>query len=815
MGRVELSAELVPLLDDPEAEVRMEAIRAQGLIGNAQAAKELVQRLVERDGAEREELVLALSQMDKTTIAAQFDALAELSGNQRDSVRAAAVRVLGGISDARIVDYLSFALEDRSADVRLHAVRGLTPLATSRHTDALGVCLTDSYGDIRIAAATALGCVGGERAVEHLTKALVEDDERQREAVCSALAAIGFDSIGPALDLLLAGEGESARLGAIWTLGKCAHSDSRAVRMLGLLFREPSAKLRASVAGALGKVQTAEAANALLAGLADPDEHVRAASVNALAKVGTSDHLAHLVPVLADPDRFVKERAMLAIAWIGGQSAYEHVRAIPDLERLDQSVVAVSFGLCGSPEALAKAIALVRSPEITAAVQKRLSSESADLRIRFLKDIRLGVLQNSHVDRSGVGLIALEKLEPLYLESLRNSQDLDVRRRAAGALSSMAGPLPVKALAEALLHDPDSDVRLRAIQGLSSRTEDEVARSAILRAMSDPEPTVRILAIRATGRVGSLEDSFLVLECLRTSNADVMTAAVETIARMFADRIETFHDWMMSQPSDVLRVAALAVLRAMADVRSVGLLKHFLYSENPSLRLGAARALAVIHTPDAYESMFGALSDPLEALRVDVVHALRDAPQKDVAERLSIALTDPSVTVRRSLADTLAALDHNAAVGGLVKLCADSDSGVACTAFLGILAHAHEEAQSQALTLWENLHERAQILVREQCVVHVGSLTKQATNALALETRSGAFQLMAQLDLQKFAPHIAIGLLDPEPEIRMLAVRLLSSLGSAEAATWLGQAQSDPEKKVRTAAQRAITKLGGSGGAST
>jgi HEAT repeat protein len=642
----------------------------------------------------------------------------------------------------------------------------------------------------------------------------VEDDERQREAVCAALAAIGFDSIGPALDLLLAGEGESARLGAIWTLGKCAHSDSRAVRMLGLLFREPSAKLRASVAGALGKVRTAESANALLAGLADPDEHVRAATVNALAKVGTSDHLAHLLPVLADPDRFVKERAMLAISWIGGQFAYEHLRALPALDQLDQSVVAVSFGLCGSPEALAKAIALVRSPEIAAAVQTRLSSEGAELRIRFLKDIRLGV-QNSHVDKPGVGLIALEKLEPLYLESLRNGQDLDVRRRAAGALSSMAGPLPIKALAEALLHDPDGDVRLRAIQGLCARTEDEVARSAILRGLSDPEPMVRILAIHATGNFGGLDDSFLVLECLRTSNSDVMTAAVETSARMFADRIETFHDWMMSQPSDALRVAALAVVRAMADVRSVGLLKHFLYSENPSLRIGAARALAVIHTPDAYESMFGALSDPLEALRIDVVRALRDAPQKDVAERLSVVLTDPSVAVRRSLADTLAALDHNAAVTGLVKLCADSDSGVACTAFLGILAHAHEEAHSQALRLWENLHEGAQVLVREQCGVHVGSLTKLATNALALETRSGALELMAQLDLQNFAPHIAIGLLDPEPEVRMLAVRLLTSLGSAEAANWLGQAQSDPVTKVRTAAQRAITKLGGSGGAST
>lgn len=112
--------------------------------------------------------------------------IAFLHVSKDPGVRARAVEKLGEAKDARVVEPLIHALQDKHWDVRRRAAWALGNLGPAA-VEPLIRALQDGHWDVRRKAAWALGNLEDRRAVEPLIRALQDDRADVREQVAWAL----------------------------------------------------------------------------------------------------------------------------------------------------------------------------------------------------------------------------------------------------------------------------------------------------------------------------------------------------------------------------------------------------------------------------------------------------------------------------------------------------------------------------------------------------------------------------------------------------------------------------------------------------
>src|SRR5207244_66268 len=153
--------------------------------------------------------------------------------------------------------------------------------------------------------------------------------------------------------------------------------------------REP--RLRASAAGALGKVSCPEAVDALLDAVQDRDPKARAAVVNALGKIAVGDDRARaaLEQRLHDPDAFVRNRAVIALARVAGPPAAATISAPEVVALVDDAAFVVALGLVGADQTLAPALTALMDPPRLARVLAFIEREDPVIRTAFLQNLKL------------------------------------------------------------------------------------------------------------------------------------------------------------------------------------------------------------------------------------------------------------------------------------------------------------------------------------------------------------------------------------------------------------------------------------------
>jgi CRP-like cAMP-binding protein len=200
----------VPLLDDPDPETRVPAILLLAHCGDFFYLAEAVRSLN----------VL-------------------LSDPSRPDHRAAGLRVLQAMGDARMIRNLVCYADDPDDGVRLQAAQAIEALAdpkapgwvVSLARETLDRELEDPVEAVRLSALRTLGKVGGEGASERLIDTLSDPSELVREQAGVGLMALGDpQQTIPALAHVLDGEGvpEHKRLAAAIVLGQMARD-----RMVG------------------------------------------------------------------------------------------------------------------------------------------------------------------------------------------------------------------------------------------------------------------------------------------------------------------------------------------------------------------------------------------------------------------------------------------------------------------------------------------------------------------------------------------------------------------------------------------------------
>jgi len=187
-GRIGLAGlldRIVPLLDDPDQEVREGAVNA--LVRLAPVCRDEVVAVARG-------LAVSPAPDNRRNAAAIYAALADadrlalLVKDEDPLVRRSAVTALAGLGIADFLGNLVMALVDEDPDVRIAAATGLGDMGSEACVDPLVLSLGDGDPWVRCAALRSLGRIGGERVLDAIEGLL---DNADGVVLITALEALG------------------------------------------------------------------------------------------------------------------------------------------------------------------------------------------------------------------------------------------------------------------------------------------------------------------------------------------------------------------------------------------------------------------------------------------------------------------------------------------------------------------------------------------------------------------------------------------------------------------------------------------------
>lgn len=211
---------LIEALESSNTDLKLMAVHALGLIGDASALPHLMKMLRSTisAGEEVSRKVLTSSIISFGAVATR-DLIRELSSPDW-RIRAASLEMLGEIGGAMIAPAVMNMLKDPERDVRAKAAKCLGKLRCADALPALCEALIDRHWVVRLHCSRALGLIRDERAVPHLTRRLADRNWQVRQAVSEALGRVGGAAYLEILKAFVDSTDQYARDQALFELGK-------------------------------------------------------------------------------------------------------------------------------------------------------------------------------------------------------------------------------------------------------------------------------------------------------------------------------------------------------------------------------------------------------------------------------------------------------------------------------------------------------------------------------------------------------------------------------------------------------------------
>lgn len=568
------------------------------------------------------------------------------------------IRALAGHVDPCADSRFVKALRSPVADVRLEA---LGPWTVKR-LDSFPVEATDLRTDpdaqVRAAAMRAIARQQHPGAHQYLAAGLNDHDLRVRIACIEALGHLVDAEAGATLTALLENEGELIRAAAVRSLSGLG--DRQAVVAAAA---DESWRVRLAVAESLARQPGPEEAAVAARMLKDPSAGVQNAAISAVADWP----LALAGPILLDglnstsyiPRRTAAER--LSARWAAAAEfpvdgpperrtevleqlkirfAQEFNVALHNTPQRDEQVqttVAIEPAK-STPESAAEVqrlVALVADSTITLSVRgqaiERLVAYGPRL-IDILQESPLAQRQplpeaiyREVLPRCSSEFAALDRL---------TSEDVSVRRQAAGDLAGGAGTDPLCRLAVSRLSsiaakEPDSLVWLGVLKAVSGDKSEASARLAYA-AVGHISPEVRRRACEHLGQNPQPRHVAVLLPALDDSSDAVRLAAVKALgaSRSLPDtaRLEK----LLAAPGGTLRVETAKTLCLLDAPSGRAALERMAYSNDQTVRRQVAVAMGEIADP-VFASTLIHLLDDRQTIRYSALESLPKVVGRDVA----------------------------------------------------------------------------------------------------------------------------------------------------------------------------------------
>ncbi|MBA4064680.1 MAG: hypothetical protein C0501_13390 [Isosphaera sp.] len=523
--------------------------------------------------------------------------------------------------------------------------------------------------------------------VAHALVAAAAGSKKVNTTLLRVLVDLGPKAV-PALTAGLWSGDEDAKRTRLIVLAQIGADARPAVPAVVRLLTAPDAKVRASAAGALGRIEGYSAVPALTKALADESLDVRLAAAGALVRLdaGTKDVPPVLTAVLKTGDQAARDSAALFLATLGPDAA----PAVPDLVALLPEAAAEVVPVVGAVGPAAK--------DAVPALKKLIAGEKTDGAVRPAAAAALWLVgRDPEAARVLRGMLAGKDAPPVVW-------------RSVGHFLARIDPGPeTDAALERGLKSEDPGVAVVAARLLGARSKDAVPRLAALLAHKDAR--VRARAVIALAELGPAAAG--AADALRAAAKDdepetAFWAAVaacrldpkpEAVAAVAA-RLD--HPY----PGRRLEAAAILAQLGAAGKPAVPNLTALLDDREHGVRLRAATALWKIDgSAAALPAAAGLLKDPDPLIRELAAADLGiefGPDAKAAVPDLVRSLFDPFAAVRWSAAEALGRVGPGAAdaVGPLLALLDGDEPGpvqsAACEA-VGLIGPADREAAAGVL----------------------------------------------------------------------------------------------------------------------
>ena len=299
-------------------------------------------------------------------------------------LRLAACDVILAAPTPRAVQALGRVLSDQSPQVRLSAAHAMGTSATREAVSPLLGHLDDTAPEVRSEVARALGRLGDPRAVLPLVSKIQDSAAEVRRRVARSLGELGDPRAVSALVLVLSDTNLDVRLESVRALGKLA-SDEATVALIPLAqglgttdgaassqapppSSETTLALRQAALGALGRIASPRAINALIDALdKDRPDALRMPAHDALVAVGSKALKPLLTYLSGSPSAQGATGCVLALGDLRDASAVD-----PIIRGMQRGVVPLQAGL--------SALATLRSPSALPAVLELIDDPDAKVR---------------------------------------------------------------------------------------------------------------------------------------------------------------------------------------------------------------------------------------------------------------------------------------------------------------------------------------------------------------------------------------------------------------------------------------------------
>lgn len=804
LGETRLGPLLLDLVDDPSWPVRARLAETLGRLRPPEAAGTLARLLADAEVVVRESAAEALAGYGKPELKSVYPKLVEAFERGTMKMRVPIVEIFARLDDEPDTQVrLLKVLEDPNEAVRLRALRALAERRAQVDIAPLVAQLSDPSLAVRLTAVDAIGAIEAPSAIDALLMALPGATLDVRDKVAGVLAQRPREQLGSRIDELVRADDLDVRLGISWTLGKTG--DPSGIPILAGLLRNSEPRLRASAAGALGKIRHRDSVTTLLAAVSDRDARTRAAVVNALCRQTPHDEeelvIETLVRRLADPDAFVRNRVAIALGCIGGAKVEEVLVEAETATLVDESMLTLAIGLLGSSTGISRTMEVVSDPPRFAKLNALLEREDEAVRRMFFQRLHLQ-------DPNAAPVVTLDETAIIeqYHRLLLHSQSEGSRGVAVEALAKLAHPRTLETLADALATDPSEEIRRMAAEALARTPDEDVARRALRKSINDPSLEVSVISIRAAARGQHPSWGEALFKRLRGQQGPIEDEVVESLAELHRSDPLPFVDRMMGEARPAVLISCLRVLELLANPKLAPLLTSHARAREAPVRAAAVAALAVLPpNAEVTAALDEARFDTDESVRLGALAAVANRHDSEALPRTAAFRTDPSQAVRMTVAWELGRFADSEATAALVELAADPIPEVAAVALGTLLAPADEGALRHFGRALARCAPEALARLRTDARAEeiTGALGGLLASHRSVEVRELAVAAVAALAHGDFERHLLACLQDPAPSVRVAAVRALTPLDRAGVRERLRALLDDPDLDVREAVKSA------------
>jgi HEAT repeat protein len=423
---------------------------------------------------------------------------------------------------------------------------------------------------------------------------------------------------------------------------------------------------------ALGKLQAADAVDALAEIAESKHFFLSFPALDALAKIGDTRVAPKIVPLLEDD--LLREPAVTLLGQLGDDAVVAPLTALWNTPTAPTNLIAAALAKLHDryQEQYGEGayIAELTNREISpTGIQNLLDAletpDNEDLRAIALV---LGWLKRSGVVRALTRFMGRVDLRDEIIEALvrhgsttldlliaqLTAEDLEVRRSAVVALGRIGDSSATSALVNTL---SEESLAVDAANALA-QIGDPQAVDGLLTLIGHHDASTRQAAVSALNALLPPSMSKRIIPLLHDRDPNVRESAVKIVGYFGYPESAGALLELSRDADERVRCAALEHLPYVDDEQSFSVLVHALKKETPNVRAAAARALGTMDRPEVVQQLIEALADDDAWVRYFSARALGRRRSKD-----GIAALETLVQYERFNHVRIAALDSLGQIG--------------------------------------------------------------------------------------------------------------------------------------------------------